>query len=107
MGQYRHFRLARLSHADQGRFSLPGLNPGRTDRAGSRSIHGPGATLLGAEGSWHTGVAQLLLQVADDRARALSRARLIHSVDETKEHAASPEGRRDDHPFGTGVLRLG
>ena len=54
----------------------------------------------------HSGVAQLLLQVADDRARPVSRARSLHSVDEAEEHAAPLEGRRTDHAPGAGVLRL-
>ena len=33
MGQHRHLRMARLSHADQSRLPLPRLDPGRADRA--------------------------------------------------------------------------
>ena len=54
----------------------------------------------------HSGVAELLLQVSDDCARALSRARSVHSVDEAEEHAAPPARRRTDHAPGAGVLRL-
>ncbi len=50
------------------------------------------------------GVVELLLQVADERARALSRARSVYSVDEAEEHAAALEGRRIDHAPGTGIL---
>ena len=52
------------------------------------------------------GVAQLLFQVADDRAEALSRARSIHSADEAEEHASLDDGRGPDHPPRPGVLRL-
>ncbi len=55
----------------------------------------------------HPGVAELLLQVADDRAGALSRARFVHSADEAEEHAAALEGRRTDYASGAGILRLG
>ena len=54
----------------------------------------------------HSGMAQLLFQVADVRARALSRARSVHSADEAEEHAALDDGRRPDHAPRRGVLRL-
>ena len=54
----------------------------------------------------HSGMAELLLQVAHDRARPLSRARSVHSADEAEEHTAAFEGRRADHAPGAGVLRL-
>ncbi len=54
----------------------------------------------------HSGVAELLLQVADDGPGTLSRARSVHPVDEAEEHPAPSEGRRDDHAPGAGVLRL-
>ena len=50
------------------------------------------------------GVVELLLQVSHDGARTLSRARSVHSADEAEEHAAAFEGRRADHPPGTGIL---
>ena len=61
-----------------------------------------------ARAAWpgHPGVAELLLQVADDGARPLSRARSVHPVDEAEEHAAALEGRGADHAPGPGVLRL-
>src|SRR5208282_5120387 len=54
----------------------------------------------------HPGMAKLLLQVADDRARPLSRARSVHPADEAEKHAAPLERRRADHAPGAGVLRL-
>ena len=60
----------------------------------------------GAARARHPGVAELLLQVADDGAGAVSRARSVHPVDEAEEHAAPPEGRGADHAPGAGVLRL-
>src|SRR5579884_3858174 len=51
-------------------------------------------------------MAQLLFQIAYDRARALPRARFVYSIDEAQEHAAPPARRRVDHAPGAGVLRL-
>src|SRR5580700_7834911 len=51
-------------------------------------------------------MVKLLLQVSHDCARALSRTRSVHSVDETEEHAAALEGRGTDYALGAGVLRL-
>ena len=45
----------------------------------------------------HSGVAQLLLQIAHVRAGALSGARPLHSVHEAEEHAALDDGRGTDH----------
>src|SRR5882672_11883787 len=53
------------------------------------------------------GVAELLLQEPDARRGPLSGARSVHPVDEAQEHAAVPERRGPDNPFGDGVLRLG
>src|SRR5579859_93367 len=103
MGQHRYFRMARIPDADQSGFPLPRFNPCSTNRARSRAVPGPGAT-RGHEG--HSRVVELLLQVANDGARALSRARPVHSVHETEEHAALDDGRRPDHPPRAGILRL-
>ena len=54
----------------------------------------------------HSGMAQLLFQVADVRAGALSRARSVHSVDEAEKHVALDDGRRPDHAPRRRVLRL-
>src|SRR3954451_11912750 len=104
MGQYRHLRMARLSHADQGRFLVPRLDPCRPDRTRPGSLDGSCTTYFRTEGLGHPGMAQLLLQVSHDRPGALPRARLVHSVDEAEEHAASPKGRGTDHAPWTGIL---
>ncbi len=54
----------------------------------------------------HAGVALVLLQVADDRARALPRARHLHPAHEAQEHAPPPARRRPHHAPRPGVLRL-
>src|SRR4029077_21090977 len=54
----------------------------------------------------HPGVAQLLLQVADDRPGTLSRTRPLHSIHEVEEHPALDDGQRVNHPSRPGVLRL-
>ena len=51
-------------------------------------------------------MAELLLQVSDDRAGTLSRARSIYPADEAEEHSAAPEGRGTHYALGAGVLRL-
>ena len=72
----------------------------------TRAVPRPGATRARVEGTRHSGMAQLLLQVADDRARSVSRARSVHPVDEAEEHPAPSAGRGTDHASGTGILRL-
>ena len=62
-------------------------------------------SVAGAARHRHPGVAELLLQVADDAPRAVSRARPVHPVDEAEEHPAPPDGRGDDHAPRAGVLR--
>src|SRR5437879_1032226 len=60
-------------------------------------------------GSFNTkdsGVAQLLLQITDDSAEAVPRARPLHSIHEAEEHPAVDEGRGPHHPPRPGVLRL-
>ena len=59
-----------------------------------------------AEGNRHTGVDELLLQVPDDRAGTLPRARSVHPDDQDEEHAAPHRGRGADHPPRAGILRL-
>ena len=63
-----------LSHADQSGFPLPRFDSRGAHRAGSGVVHGSGAAQRGAAGTWHSGVAEFLFQVADDGAGALSRA---------------------------------
>src|SRR5690242_20022014 len=98
--------MARISHADQGRFPVPRLDSGRAPGARSGSFPGPGTTEHGVARTGNSGVVKLLLQVADDRARSLSRARSFHPTDEAQEYSAAPEGRGLDHPPWPGVLRL-
>src|SRR5579871_595549 len=98
--------MARLSDADQSRLSLSRLNPGGAHRARSCVIARSGEALLRSPRPRHSGVAELLFQVSDDRPGTVSRARLVYSADEAEEHTASPEGRRTDHAPGAGVLRL-
>ena len=54
----------------------------------------------------HPGMAVVLLQEPDARARAVSRARPVHPVDEAEEHAALHARRGADHAPRTRVLRL-
>src|ERR1035441_3077216 len=98
--------MARLSDADQGRFPVPRLYSCRAAGARSGAVSRFGEAVVGAARHRHPGVAELLLQVSDDGTRTLSGTRLVHSVDETEEHAAPPHGRGDDHPPRAGVLRL-
>jgi len=71
LGQYRHFRLARLRHADQSGLSLPGFHSGRSDRTGSCLVPRSGTARGHARDS---GMAQLLLQITHDCAGLVSRA---------------------------------
>src|ERR1700683_4027615 len=98
--------MAGLSHADQSRLPVPRLDSRRAHRARSGPAGRSRKTLDSAEGNRNSGVAELLLQVSNDGAGALSRARSLHSVDETEEHAAIFERRGTDHAPGPGVLRL-
>ncbi len=54
----------------------------------------------------HSGMAQLLFQIADVRQGTLPRARSLHSTHETEKHAALDDGRRTDHPPRRRILRL-
>ena len=61
-------------------------------RARPGAVHGPGEALGGAEGHRHSGVAELLLQVADDGAGTVSGARPVHPVYKAQEYPAPPDG---------------
>src|ERR1022692_4142065 len=78
----------------------------RMNRLGSRFVSRSRAAHARAAPPGHSGVAKLLLQVPDDRARPLSGARSVHSANEAEEHAAPFEGRRTDHASRAGILRL-
>src|SRR5215813_9646254 len=95
--------MAQLSDADQGGLSLPRFDPRRADRSRPGDLPGPGPARRLPR---HSGMAQLLFQVANDQCRALSRARPFHPVHETEEHLALDDGRRPDHPPRPGILRL-
>src|SRR5215470_1352147 len=95
--------MARLSHADQSGLFVPRLDFGRTDRAGLGAVFGFGAARGNAR---HPGMAELLLQVANDCAGTLSGARSVHSVHEAEEHATLDDGRGSDYAPRAGVLRL-
>src|SRR5260370_2651105 len=95
--------MAWLSHADQSGFFVPRFDSCRSHCPGSGFVPGFGAARRDAR---HPGVAELLLQVADDRAGLVSRARSVHTVDEAEEHVALDDGRGFDHAPGAGVLRL-
>src|SRR5579862_8314821 len=106
MGQHRHLRMARLSHADQSRFPVPRFDFGSAHRARSGAVSRLGPADARTAPPWNPGMAQLLLQVSDDGAGALSRARSVYSTDEAEEHAAALEGRGVDYAPRTGILRL-
>ena len=76
------------------------------DRAGSGALSGPGQAHPVAAFHRHSGVAQLLSEVAPVRPRPLSGARSLHPVDEAEKHPAPHHGRRPDHPPRPGILRL-
>src|ERR1700730_8996606 len=99
--------MARLSDADQSRFPVPRLDPGRADRTRPGAADGSRETLHSIAGAGNSGVVKLLLQVSYVGTGPLSRARSVHSVDEAEEHPAALEGRGTDHASGAGVLRLG
>src|SRR5260221_11650399 len=98
--------MAGLSHADQSRFPLPRLDSCRAYRSRPGSVSRPGQAQLRIARPGRAGVAQLLFQVSNDRARFVPRARSLHPIDEAEEYAAPPEGRGTDHAPGIGVLRL-
>src|SRR5690349_652552 len=98
--------MARLPHADQGRFPVPRLDSGRAAGPRSGPVPRPGPAHSGTEAHRHSGVAELLLQVPAERAGTLSRARPVHSVDEAEEHASAYPGRGPDYTPRAGILRL-
>ena len=91
LGQHRHLRVDGLPDADQGGLPLPRLDPGRAHRARPGPLLGPRRS-RGHER--HPGVAVVLLQEPDDRARPLPRARPVHPAHEAQEHAAPPARAR-------------
>ena len=104
LGQYRHQRVARLSHANQSGLFVPRQHFGRTLGLGSRALHGLCSTrrVFG-----HSRVAEFLLQEPAVRERTVRRARPIHSVDEAQEHVARMDGRTRRHPLRGGLNRNG
>src|ERR1700686_3472717 len=82
---------------------MPRFHSGRASGARSGAVYGLGAAFRNAR---HSGMAVVLFQGANDRPRALSRARRVHSAHETEEHAALDARRRTDHASGTRILRL-
>src|ERR1019366_9355804 len=98
--------MARLSDADQSGLPLPRLDSCGANRARLGVVPRSSAAHAGATPPWYSGMAKLLLQVADDRAGAVSGARSVHPTHEAEEHFAAPQGRRVDYTSGAGVLRL-
>jgi hypothetical protein len=82
---------------------VPRFHTGGADRVGPGAVPRPGTAGGYARDSR---VAELLFQIADDRAAAVSRARSVHSTDEAEEYAALDAGRGLDYPLRAGVLRL-
>src|SRR5271157_3106862 len=98
--------MARLSDADQGGLPVPRFDSCGADRARPGALPRSRAAHARATPPRYSGMAEFLLQVADDRAGAVSGARSVHSAHEAEEHSAALEGRRVDYTFGAGVLRL-
>src|SRR5271165_233956 len=95
--------MARLSHADQNRFSVPRFDSGRALGSRPRAVHGPGAAFRHAR---HSGMALVLLQSSHARPGPVSRARYLHPAHEAEKHPPLDARRRSDHALGPGVLRL-
>src|ERR1700690_3273321 len=95
--------MAWVSDADQSGFPVPGLDSGGSACFGPGTFPGPGTTRWDER---YPGVAELLLQVADDGSRPLSRTRPIYSVDEAEKYFAMDDGRGFDYAPRAGVLRL-
>src|SRR5579859_6533691 len=106
LGQHRYLRMARLSNADQSRFPVPRLDSGGADRARSGAFPRPRTAHARTAPPGNSGMAELLLQVADDGTGAVSGTRFVYPVDEAEEHAAALKGRGADYAFGAGILRL-
>src|SRR5256885_17015127 len=98
--------MARLSDADQSRLPLSRLDSRGANRTRPRALPRSGAANAGTSPPGNSGMAELLLQVADDCTRTVSRTRSVHSADEVEEHTAPFERRRADHALGVGILRL-
>ena len=76
------------------------------DRARPRALSRPRAAHARITPPRDSRMAKLLLQVTDDAARLVSRARFVHPAYKTEKHAAVPEGRGADNASGAGILRL-
>src|ERR1700677_1753850 len=85
---------------------MPRLHSGRADCARPGAVSGPGQARAGVAFAGHSGVAELLSEIAADGAGTLSGARSVHPVDEAEEHATAHHGRRSDHPPRPRILRL-
>ena len=79
LGQHRHLRLAGLSDADQGEFPVPRLDSGGADCAGPGAVPRPGQAHAGAALDRHSGVAELLPEVAADAPRDSIRSTICSS----------------------------
>src|SRR5579875_1390344 len=95
--------MARLSHADQDRLPVPGLDPGGAVGAGSSAFPGSGAT---GRDERYSGMAVLLFQGADDGARFIPGTRYLHPVNEVEKYTALDARRGPDYAFGLRILRL-
>src|SRR5260221_14765270 len=98
--------MARVPDADQGGLPVPRLDSCGADRARSGAAPRSRAAHARAAPPRASGMVKLLLQVADDTAGLVSRARSLHPAHQAEEHAAVSEGRRVDYASGAGVLRL-
>src|SRR5258708_7178099 len=98
--------MARLSHADQGGLFMPGFHSGGAHCPRFGAVSGSSAAQPGAARPGHTGVAELLFEVAHDRSRTVPGTRLVHPVDEAEKHTAASARGIAHHAFGAGVLRL-
>ena len=79
LGQHRHLRLAGLSDADQGELPVPRLDSGGADCAGPGAVPRPGQAHAGAALDRHSGVAELLSEIAADGRRGCIRSTICSS----------------------------
>src|SRR3984957_2573912 len=98
--------MARISDADQGGLPVSRFDSCGTHRARSGAVPRPGPENARTSSPGNSGVAQLLLQVSDDGAGAVSGARFVYSAHEAEEHSAALEGRRANYASRAGILRL-
>src|SRR5258706_12652276 len=98
--------MARVPDADQGGLPVPRLDSCGADRARSGAAPRSRAAHARAAPPRASGMVKLLLQVADDTAGLVSRARSLHPAHQAEEHAAVLEGRRVNYASGAGILRL-